>query len=159
MNRHGRTEMRNKATQIEILRNRIRATGEAWHWCRANGRSAAAASRDMHAALAELKALTQVNAPKEPFMTTELRTNLINELAQEAAECAVDMAGQDQQTFLPSGNTALDFITNLRYEEERDDERIVLTRRELTQFHADYCRHLRNLSVPTEVAIARSYQK
>ena len=48
---------------------------------------------------------------------------------------------------------------NLRYEVERDDERIVLTRRELTQFHADYCRHLRNLGVPTDLAIERSYQK
>jgi hypothetical protein len=92
-------------------------------------------------------------------MTTELRTNLINELAQEAAEAAVDIAGQDQQQLLPSGNTALDFITNSRYEDERDDQPIFLTRRELTRFHHDYCRHLRNLGVPTALAIDRSFQK
>jgi hypothetical protein len=45
-------------TKIQILRNRIKAAEEAWRWCRANGRSAAAASREMHAALAELKSLT-----------------------------------------------------------------------------------------------------
>jgi hypothetical protein len=50
--------MPNKASQIEILRSRIRAAEEAWRWCRANGRSAAAAGREMHAALIQLRALT-----------------------------------------------------------------------------------------------------
>jgi hypothetical protein len=34
------------------------AAEEAWRWCRANGRSTAAASREVHTALTELKALT-----------------------------------------------------------------------------------------------------
>jgi hypothetical protein len=46
-----------KQTRIEILRNRIKAAEDAWRWCRANGRTAAPASREMHAALAELKRL------------------------------------------------------------------------------------------------------
>jgi len=40
--------------KIEILKTRIKAAGEAWRWCLANGRPAGAASREMHAALAEL---------------------------------------------------------------------------------------------------------
>jgi len=39
-------------SKIEILKTRIRAAEEAWRWCLANGRPAGAASRDMHAALA-----------------------------------------------------------------------------------------------------------
>ena len=42
-------------SKIEILKTRIKAAEEAWRWCLANGRPAGAASRDMHAALAELK--------------------------------------------------------------------------------------------------------
>jgi hypothetical protein len=46
-----------KETRIAILKNRINAAEAAWRWCRANGRSAAAASRVMHAAVAELKSI------------------------------------------------------------------------------------------------------
>lgn len=43
--------------RIQILKNRIRAAEEAWRWCRANGKSAAAASREMNAAISLLKSL------------------------------------------------------------------------------------------------------
>jgi hypothetical protein len=48
-----------KETKIQILRNQVMAAEEAWRWFRANGRSAAEASREMHAALAELKSLAK----------------------------------------------------------------------------------------------------
>jgi hypothetical protein len=51
------TNQNEKETRIAILKNRINAAEAAWRWCRANGRSAAAASRVMHAAVAELKSI------------------------------------------------------------------------------------------------------
>ena len=53
------TTKQSKETRIAILENRIRAAEAAWNWCRANGRSAAAASREAHAAIAALKKLTR----------------------------------------------------------------------------------------------------
>ena len=88
---------------------------------------------------------------------TELRTDLINTLAGEAAESAVDMAGADLD-LLPNAEAALAFITNMRYEEETDAELLVLSPHEVTNFrHA--CRHLRNRNVPTDLAIDRSFEK
>jgi len=46
-----------KDARIEILKTRIRAAEEAWRWCRENGRRTTPASREMHAAIQELKAI------------------------------------------------------------------------------------------------------
>ena len=52
--------MRNATkNKIEILKNRINAAGKAMDWCRANGRSQGPASREIAAAIAELKELTK----------------------------------------------------------------------------------------------------
>jgi len=56
----GDKQMKNKAakeTRIQILNNRIRACEEAQRWCRANGRSTGPTSREIWAAIQELKAL------------------------------------------------------------------------------------------------------
>lgn len=46
-----------KQTRIEILRNRIRAAEEAERWRRANGRSTGPTSREIWAAIRELRTL------------------------------------------------------------------------------------------------------
>ena len=52
--------MRNaKENKIEILKNRISAAGKAMDRCRDSGRSQGPASREIAAAIAELKELTK----------------------------------------------------------------------------------------------------
>ena len=86
---------------------------------------------------------------------TELRRDLMNTLAEQAAESAVDMAGGNPD-LLPTATAALDFITYFRYENETDADLIVLTPAEITNFRHVYCRHLRNLGIATDIAVARS---
>ena len=88
---------------------------------------------------------------------TAIRTELINILAQQAAESAVDMAGTDAQ-LLASAAAALDFITNLRFEHETDEALIVLTPNEVTNFRHAYSRHLRNLGISIDMALAQSFE-
>ena len=86
-----------------------------------------------------------------------MRADLINELAEEAAASAVDMAGGDPE-LLPVATVALEFITNLRYEDERDAEPVVLAPKEVVNFRHAYCRQLRNRGVDTDLAIERSFE-
>jgi hypothetical protein len=51
------TNRNNKEARIAILRNRLHAAETAWNQCRAAGRKAGAASREMSFALAELKSI------------------------------------------------------------------------------------------------------
>jgi hypothetical protein len=66
MHGHARTqttmttiEQNDKQTRIRILENRIRAAEIARRWCIANGRNTGPTSREIHAAIAELKSLTK----------------------------------------------------------------------------------------------------
>lgn len=52
-------EQNDKQTRIRILENRIRAAEIARRWCIANGRNTGPTSREIHAAIAELKSLTK----------------------------------------------------------------------------------------------------
>ena len=56
----GDKQMRNaKENRIETLKNRISAAWKAMDWCRANGRSQGPASREIAAAIAELKQIAE----------------------------------------------------------------------------------------------------
>jgi hypothetical protein len=86
-----------------------------------------------------------------------IRTELINDLANEAATAATDMAADSFEDLLPDADAALAFITTQRYDTGQDQEMITLNRLEMTRFRHDYCRHLRNLGVPTDLAHERSF--
>jgi hypothetical protein len=87
--------------------------------------------------------------------TLETIENTINTMAELAAKAAVEAFGTDQPA---TASDAYEFICQLQYDNEADEEYPHLTDSQFCKFQHDYCRWLRNNGVSVDVATKAAFR-
>lgn len=85
----------------------------------------------------------------------QVMENTINQMAEWAAESAVEAFGKDQPA---KARDAYDFVCQVQYESETEPEFPQLTSQQFRAFRHDYCRWLRNHGVALDVATEAAFR-